>query len=152
MDADPPINEAAPSLDEVKEAVARLRGGKAAGICDISMELIKAGGEAMTCGLPAVLPAVWHSSTIPPDWLVVPLWKGKGNLQDCNNCRGIMLISIPGKVLAHLVYVDNTKIIDCVLTDDAVTFAESLEILVGHSKKFNGGLAHSVMDSLSTII
>ena len=41
MDADPPINQAAPSIDEVKEAVARLRGGKAAAICNISAELLK---------------------------------------------------------------------------------------------------------------
>ena len=55
--------------------------------------------------LQALLTAVWHSGTIPPDWkrgLVVPIWKGKGGRQDCNNYRGITLISVPGKVLAYL--------------------------------------------------
>ena len=33
LDADAPINETAPSNDDVKDAVAKLRGGKAAGIC-----------------------------------------------------------------------------------------------------------------------
>ena len=82
-----------------------MKGGKAAGICIISAELLKTGGEAMICGLHAVLTAVWHSGTIPPDWkrgLVVPIWKGKGNLQDCNNYRGITLISVLGKMLTHL--------------------------------------------------
>ena len=105
LDADPPIDETAPSIGDVKEAVAKLRGGKAAGICNISAELLKAGGEAMIRGLHAVLTAVWHSGTIPPDWkkgLVVPIWKGKGDRQDCNNYRGITLLSVPGKVLAHL--------------------------------------------------
>ncbi|KAG0729173.1 Transposon TX1 uncharacterized protein [Chionoecetes opilio] len=105
VDADPPIDETAPSLDEVREAVAKLRGGKAAGVCNISAELLKARGEAMTRGLHAVLTAVWQSGTIPPDWkrgLVVPIWKGKGDRQDCNNYRGITLLSVPGKVLAHL--------------------------------------------------
>ena len=46
-DADPPIDENAPSIGDVKEAVAKLRGGKAAGICNISAELLKAGGGAM---------------------------------------------------------------------------------------------------------
>ena len=104
-EANPPIDEAPPSLDEVREAVARLRGGKAPGVCNISAELLKAGGEAMTRGLHAVLTAVWQSGTIPPDWkrgLVVPIWKGKGDRQDCNNYRGITLLSVPGKVLAHL--------------------------------------------------
>ncbi|KAG0723026.1 LINE-1 retrotransposable element ORF2 protein [Chionoecetes opilio] len=105
VDADPPIDETAPSLDEVREAVAKLRGGKAAGVCNISAELLKAGGEAMIRGLHAALTAVWQSGTIPPDWkrgLVVPIWKGKGDRQDCNNYRGITLLSVPGKVLAHL--------------------------------------------------
>ncbi|KAG0713587.1 hypothetical protein GWK47_015881 [Chionoecetes opilio] len=105
MDGDPPIDETAPSLDDVREAVAKLKGGKAAGVCNISAELLKAGVEAMIRGLHAVLTAVWQSRTIPPDWkrgLVVPIWKGKGDCQDCNNYRGITLLSVPGKVLAHL--------------------------------------------------
>ena len=76
LDADPPIDETAPSIDDVKEAVAKLRGGKAAGICNISAELLKAGSEAMIHGLHAVLTAVWLSGTIPPDWkkrVVIPI-------------------------------------------------------------------------------
>ena len=105
MDADPSINEAAPSIDEVKEAVAKLRGGKAAGICNINAELLKAGGKAMIRGLHAVLTAVWYSGTIPPDWkmgLDAPIWKGKEDRQDCNNYREITLLSVAGKVLAYL--------------------------------------------------
>ena len=104
MDADPPINQAAPSFDGVKEAVARLRGGKAAGTC-ISVELLKDGGKAMTQGLRAVLTVVWHSGTIPPDWkrgLVTSIWKGRGDHQGCSNYRRITLLSVPGKVLTHL--------------------------------------------------
>ena len=64
LDDDPPIYESAPSIDDVKEAVAILRDVKAAGICNIGAELLKDGGESM------------HSGTIPPDWkkgLVVPI-------------------------------------------------------------------------------
>ena len=56
-------------------------------------------------GLHAVLTAVWHSGTIPRDWkkgLVVPLWKGKEDRQDCSNYRGITLLSVTGKMLVHL--------------------------------------------------
>lgn len=45
--ADPPIDEANLLL---MRAVAKLRSGRAAGICKISMELIKAGGEG-ACSL-----------------------------------------------------------------------------------------------------
>ena len=76
LDNDLPIDKTAPSIGDVKEAVAKLRGGKAAGVCNLSEELLKAGGEAMISGLHAVLTAVWHSGTIPPDskkGLVVPI-------------------------------------------------------------------------------
>ena len=50
MDADPSINEAASSIDEVKEG----------------------GGEAMIRGLHVVLTDAWHSSTILLDWVGRP--------------------------------------------------------------------------------
>ena len=58
LDPDPPINEIGPSIDDVKEAVAKLRGGKAAGVCNISAELLKHGSKAMIRGLHAVLTIV----------------------------------------------------------------------------------------------
>ena len=73
LDADPPIDETAPSIDDINEAVAN-------SICNISAELLRAGGEAMIRGLHVVLTVVWYSGKIPSDWkngLVVPIWKGK---------------------------------------------------------------------------
>ncbi|KAG0720355.1 Protein lin-10 [Chionoecetes opilio] len=158
VDADPPIDETAPSLDEVREAVAKLRGGKAAGVCNISAELLKAGGEAMIRGLHAVLTAVWQSSTIPPDWkrgLVVPIWKGKGDRQDCNNYHGITLLSVPGKVLAHLLL---TRIRSHLLkhqrpqqsgftpgksTTDRIL---ALRVLVEHRREFRQGMLAAYVD------
>ena len=38
--------------------------------------------------------------------MVVPIWKGKGDRQDCSNYHsGTTLLSIPGKVLAHLLLI-----------------------------------------------
>ncbi len=59
----------------------------------------------MIHGLHAVLTVVRQSGTIPCDWkrgLVVPIWKGKGCRQDCNNSRGVTLLRVLGKMLAHL--------------------------------------------------
>ena len=56
----------------------------------------------MIRGLHAVLTAVWYSGTNASDWkdgLVVPISKRKGDREDCNNYRGITLLSIPGNVL-----------------------------------------------------
>ena len=35
--------------------------------------------------------------------VVVPLWKGKGDHQDCNNYRGVTLLSVPGKGFARII-------------------------------------------------
>ena len=39
------------------------------------------------------------------DWrkgVILPFYKGKGSRQDCRNYRGITLLSVPGKVFAHV--------------------------------------------------
>ena len=55
--------------------------------------------------LHAILCSSWNTGIITTDWkrgLVVPLWKGKGDRQDCNNYRGVTLLSVPGKFFAWL--------------------------------------------------
>ena len=77
-----------PSFVETQAAVNRLKWGKAPGICGIHAELLKAGGNAVLMLLHAVLCSAWNAGIIPTDWkrgLVVPLWKGKGHRQVCNN-------------------------------------------------------------------
>ena len=49
-DADPSIDESPPSLDEVREAVVKLRGGKAPGICNISVGMLKEGERPWSLG------------------------------------------------------------------------------------------------------
>ena len=104
--ADPPINCGPPSLVKTQAAVNRLKWGKAPGICGSHAELLKAGGNAALMSLHVVLCSAWNTSIIPTDWkrgLVVPLWKGKGYRQDCNNNRGVTLLSVPGKVFAQII-------------------------------------------------
>ena len=73
---------------ETQATVNWLKWSKAPGICGIHAELLKAGGNAALVSLHAVLRSAWNTGIIPTDWnfgLVVPLWKGKGDRQDCNN-------------------------------------------------------------------
>ena len=86
--ADPPINCVPQSFVETQAAMNQLKGGKAPGICGIHAELLKAGGNAVLLSLHAVLRSVWSTVIIQTDWkrgLIVPLWKRKGDHQDCNN-------------------------------------------------------------------
>ena len=90
---------------ETQAAVNQLKVGKAPGICGIHAELLKACGNAVLMSLHAVLCSLWNRGIIAADWkraLVVPLWKGKGDRQGCNNYRGVTLLSVPGKVFARL--------------------------------------------------
>lgn len=54
LDDDPPLHEITSSLDDVREAVARLRDRKALDTFSISTELLRAGGTAMIRGTHAV--------------------------------------------------------------------------------------------------
>lgn len=108
LHANPPINKTAPSLATVKETVSKLMDGKTAGINNISTEILKilkAGGEAMIRRMHGMLSAVWQFSAIPLDWrrgLLVHIWKGKRDRQNCNNYHGVKLCSVSGKVLDYL--------------------------------------------------
>ena len=86
--------------------VNRFKWEKAPGIYGIHAELLKACKNAVPMSLHAVLCSAWNTGIIPTDWkrgLVVHLWKGKGDRQGCNNYRGVMLLSVPGKVFARIV-------------------------------------------------
>ena len=90
---------------ETQAVVNWLKWGEAPGICGIHDDLLDV-GNAVLMSLHAVLYSAWNTSIIPNDWKrghVVPLWKGKGDRQDCNNFRGVMLLSVLGKVFAWII-------------------------------------------------
>ena len=90
-----------------KQAVVNwLKWGKASGLCGIHVDLLKAGGNTVLMSLHVVLCSAWNTGIIPTDWkrgLVVPLWEGKGDRQDCNNYQGVTLLSVPGKVFVRII-------------------------------------------------
>ena len=97
------------------EAQAALKWSKAPGIWGIHAELLKADENAVLMSLHAVLCSASNTNIIPTDWkrgLVVPLWNGKGDRQDCNNYRGVMLLLVPGKVWFTPVYLFAQIILD----------------------------------------
>ena len=78
-----------------------LRNGKAAGPDKIPSEAIKADMETATNILHGLFSMIWEKEEVLAQWkegIVIKLPK-KGDLRDCNNYRGIILLSVPGKVL-----------------------------------------------------
>ncbi len=58
---------------------------------------------------------------MPTDWrkaIIVPLYKGKGNREKCNNYRGISLLIVPGKIYGSILYERMMKITDNSVGDE----------------------------------
>nr|KAG5702936.1 hypothetical protein BaRGS_034709 [Batillaria attramentaria] len=76
-----------------------LKNGKAAGPDEIPAEAIKADTETAVNMLHSLFSKIWEKEEVPAQWkegIVIKLPK-KGDLRDCSNYRGIMLLSVPGK-------------------------------------------------------
>ena len=99
------VNDAPPTLEETQDMVWRLKNHKASGICNISAELLKFGGDDLVQWLHEIIVEVWESGKAPPDWkkaLIVPAFKS-GDASMLNNYRGISLLSIPAKLYSMLI-------------------------------------------------
>jgi len=83
-----------PSLDEVQRAI--LRNGRAAGADDIPPELLKCAIDPVSRALHGLFCTVWKEG------IVLSLYKGKGSRSECRSYRPIALLSVPGKVFAHV--------------------------------------------------
>jgi hypothetical protein len=95
-----------PTLAELKEAIERLPVAKAPGQDGIPPEIIKCGSNVLLEHLHDLLCQCWEEGAVPEDMRnanIVTLYKNKGDRRDCNNYRGISLLSIVGKVFARVV-------------------------------------------------
>ncbi|KAI8486243.1 hypothetical protein Bbelb_359590 [Branchiostoma belcheri] len=91
--------------DEVRTALRKLKNGKAPGICKITAEMLKAGGDHIVKWLTEIINHVWIQERLPEDWrrgIILPFWKRKGDQLVCSNHRGITLLSIPGKLFTRI--------------------------------------------------
>ncbi|KAI5707898.1 hypothetical protein M8J77_012165 [Diaphorina citri] len=94
-----------PSLQELSKAIQELKSNKAPGQDSICAEVLKAGGEVLVMRLHKLILEIWEKEEMPDDWkeaIVIPVFK-KGNKHDCNNYRGISLLSTPYKVLSKII-------------------------------------------------
>ena len=93
------------SVEDVRKAVKKLKKGKSPGVDGITSAMLKYGGEALLEWLTRVCKVCVSEEKVPKDWvraIVVPLYKGKGDRNDCKNYRGLSLLSIPGKVYGRI--------------------------------------------------
>ena len=94
-----------PTRTEIFKAVKTLKKGKAAGPDGIPPEALKADARTTTEILYPLLKKIWNEKKIPTEWKkghMIKLPK-KGDLGQCKNWRGIMLLSIPSKVMTRII-------------------------------------------------
>ena len=68
-------------------------------------EMLREGGVAAVEWMVRLFNVCFLSSRVPVDWLcgiIVPLYKGKGDVYECGNSRGISLLVIIGKVFGRV--------------------------------------------------
>lgn len=94
-----------PTKEEIVEAIRDLKNGKAPGQDQLNAELFKCHPELAAEILLALFAKVWNGEGIPSDWskgVIIPIPK-KGTLSDCNNWRGITLLSLPSKIFCKVI-------------------------------------------------
>ena len=99
------VDTSPPTVDEIITAIKSLKNGKAPGLDNLNAELFKADPVVTASILYPLFKCVWNNNNIPDDWSKGSIIKipKKGALNNCNNWRGITLLSIPSKILAKII-------------------------------------------------
>ncbi|XP_018010145.1 uncharacterized protein LOC108667613 [Hyalella azteca] len=97
--------DASPALKEPSIAMDCLASGKAPGSDRIPPVIMKSGKPVLFQTLHELLRLCWEQGYTPQDMRdakIVTLYKNKGDRSDCNNYRGISLLSVVGKVFTRV--------------------------------------------------
>ncbi|KAI5720850.1 hypothetical protein M8J77_012470 [Diaphorina citri] len=92
--------------EEVVAVLKRMKNNKATGPDEIPIEAWKSLGEEGEEILLGMMREVFREERIPDEWrdsVVVPIYKEKGDIQDCNNYRGIKLMSHTMKMYERII-------------------------------------------------
>ncbi|KAG6929376.1 hypothetical protein G0U57_005702, partial [Chelydra serpentina] len=114
-----------PTMEELKKVIESLSTGKAPGKDGIPPEVIKCGINVLLEHLHDLLCQCWDEGAVPQDMRdanIVTLYKNKGDRSDCNNYRGISLLSVVGKVFARVILNRLQKLADRVYPESQCGF------------------------------
>lgn len=92
-----------PIKDKIFETIMSLKNRKTPGQDYMNAELFKADPEIKAKMLLPLFTAIWKEKEIPTDWsegIIVRIPKA---LSNCNNWRGITILSIPSKILMKII-------------------------------------------------
>ena len=101
-----------------------MKSGKAGGPDHIPPEALKTDVGQTVDILHPLFEKIWTEEKFPEDWKEGHLIKlpKKGDLTNCNNYRGISLISAPGKVQNRIILSRMQQAVDCKLRNNQAGF------------------------------
>ena len=152
------INCNTPTEEEVRRASHTLKNGKAAGPDDIPAEALKAAPYTSAAMVWKIIERIWKERKVPQDWkegFLVKLPK-KGDQSECENHRGVMLLSVPGKVFNRIMLEKLKTAVDKKLRDHQAGFRKerscidqitTLKIIIDQSLEWNASLYVTFVDS-----
>ena len=91
--------------EEILKCIRNLKNGKASGYDKILNEYIKSSCDILMPVYVKLFNRVLNDGQLPQDWLIgmiLPIYKNKGSPEDCDNYRGITLLSCLGKLFTCL--------------------------------------------------
>ena len=92
--------------EEVNEALKKMKSGKAVGPDDLPIEVWRCMGEVEVQWLTRLFNRIFETRKMPDAWrhsVVVPIYKNKGDIQNCTNYRGIKLMSHTMKLWERII-------------------------------------------------
>ena len=151
------INCDPPSRTEVAKAIKCLKNNKSAGPDNLTAELLKVDVGTTIDILNPLIEKIWEQEIFPRDWKnshIITLPK-KGDLTDCNNYRGISLLSVPGKVICKIILERMKSTVDKDLRKNQAGFRpgrsctdqiSTLRIILEQCQEFNAPLYLNFID------
>ena len=151
------VNTEKPSKEEIAKAIQKQKNRKAPGPDGIPAEILKADLNTSTQMLYEIFEKVWEEETIPEDWKEGYLVKvpKKGDLANCNNYRGITMLSVPGKILSQIILQRLIDALEEILRDQQMGFRKNrsctdhiatLRIIAEQSLEWNSSLYITFID------
>ena len=81
--------------NEIVEAMQKMKSGKATGQFEVSVEMIVASGKIEVKVMMELCQRVLDGRGMPDEWktsVIVPIFKGKGDVESCGSYRGVKLL------------------------------------------------------------
>ena len=112
------------TLEEIKKVIKGMKNHKAAGKDNIATELVYATSDENFISWLQLYNCVWKKEKMPSErrsGTIVKISK-KGDLSDCNNWKGITLLSVPGKIFCSILLNRIRSAVERVLREEQVGF------------------------------